>query len=148
MPGFSTCCNEERVAVDGLLQRTCNLVWRACNCYKAGARNLNFELLSRNVDQPRPSIKSAFWLVDEWVRSAFTHFKVLPTGPCGLLPCRGLDVVVEANAATSSTRCSMQKYLRTSGSTVENYGYYKGSGPQTDITTPHLHEIDPVKQHP
>ena len=47
---------------------------------EAGAENLNFELLNRDVDQPYKYV--GIWLVDQWGKIGVKATqKVVPTGP-------------------------------------------------------------------
>ncbi len=73
---------------------------------EAGAENLTFELLNRNVDQPYKF--NATWAIDEWSKiGVHATQRVLSTGPFGDATRRGeFAVVSTATARTSSTRCS------------------------------------------
>src|SRR5262249_23247722 len=47
---------------------------------EAGAENLKFELMNRNVDQPYKFVRS--WIIDRWTKIGVQATqKVLPTGP-------------------------------------------------------------------
>ena len=64
---------------------------------EAGAENLSFEMLNRNVDQPYKYVGT--WLVDEWSKIGVkVTQKVVPTGPWfEAMRTGNFDVVVEAN---------------------------------------------------
>jgi peptide/nickel transport system substrate-binding protein len=112
---------------------------------EAGAENLSFELLNRNVDQPYKFV--GIWLVDEWSKiGVHATQKVVPTGPWFAAMRSGdFDVVVEANCnSIVNPVLDTQKYL-PHDEFVENYGYYKDPV-EADIYDKMLHEIDPVKQ--
>jgi peptide/nickel transport system substrate-binding protein len=112
---------------------------------EAGAENLSFELLNRNVDQPYKFV--GIWLVDEWSKiGVHATQKVLPTGPWFAAMRSGdFDVVVEANCnSIVNPVLDTQKYL-PHDMFVENYGYYKDPV-EEDIYNHMLHEIDPAKQ--
>jgi peptide/nickel transport system substrate-binding protein len=112
---------------------------------EAGAENLSFELLNRNVDQPYKFV--GIWLVDEWSKIGVKATqKVLPTGPW-FAAMRGgdFDVVVEANCnSIVNPVLDTQKYL-PHDEFVENYGYFKDPI-EADIYDKMLHETDPTNE--
>src|SRR6266540_6698060 len=63
---------------------------------EAGAENLSFELLNRNVDQPYKYVGA--WLIDQWSKIGLrVTQRVVPTGPWFEAMRNGdFDVVVEA----------------------------------------------------
>jgi peptide/nickel transport system substrate-binding protein len=112
---------------------------------EAGAENLAFELLNRDVDQPYKYV--AAWLIDEWSKIGL-HItqKVLPTGPWFEAMRKGdFDVVVEAPGyGIVNPPLDVQKFLPESVD-AENYAHY--DDPQVvALYDEMLHEIDPVKQ--
>ena len=112
---------------------------------EAGAENLRFELLNRNVDQPYKYI--AAWVIDEWRKIGLNVTqKVLPTGPFyeGL---RGgnFDVTVDFNCqGVVNPPLDTAKYLPSSVYT-ENYGQYEDPK-SIELYNKMLHEPDPEKQ--
>ncbi len=111
----------------------------------AGADDLTFELLNRNVDQPYKYVGT--WLIDQWSKiGVHATQRVLPTGPW-FAAMRGgnFDVVVEANCnSIVNPVLDAQKYL-PHDKFVENYGYYKDPV-EVDIYAKMLRETDPAKQ--
>jgi peptide/nickel transport system substrate-binding protein len=111
----------------------------------AGAENLSFELLNRNVDQPYKFV--GIWLVDQWSKiGVHATQKIVPTGPWFAAMRSGdFDVVVEANCnSIVNPVLDTQKYL-PHDVFVENYGYYKDPV-EAGIYDKMLHENDPIKQ--
>jgi peptide/nickel transport system substrate-binding protein len=112
---------------------------------EAGAENLTFELLNRNVDQPYKYVGT--WLVDEWSKIGVRATqRVVPTGPW-FEAMRGgnFDVLVEANCnGVVNPVMDTQKYLPRSVYN-ENYGGYEDQE-LVDAYDKMLHETDPAKQ--
>jgi peptide/nickel transport system substrate-binding protein len=112
---------------------------------EAGAENLTFELLNRNVDQPYKYVGT--WLVDEWSKIGVRATqRVVPTGPW-FEAMRGgnFDVLVEANCnGVVNPAMDTQKYLPRSVYN-ENYGGYEDQE-LVDVYDKLLHETDPAKQ--
>src|SRR5436190_2625199 len=112
---------------------------------EAGAENLTFELLNRNVDQPYKYVGT--WLVDEWSKIGVRATqRVVPTGPW-FEAMRGgnFDVLVEANCnSVVNPVLDTQKYLPRSVYN-ENYGGYEDQE-VVDVYDKLLHETDPAKQ--
>ena len=112
---------------------------------EAGAENLTFELLNRNVDQPYKYVGT--WIVDEWSKiGVHATQKVVPTGPW-FEAMRGgnFDVVVEANCnGVVNPVMDTQKYLPRSAFN-ENYGGYEDQD-VVDIYNKMYRETDPVRQ--
>ena len=71
---------------------------------EAGAENLTFELLTRDVDQPYKYV--GIWLIDEWSKIGVkVTQRVLPSGPFIAAQRAGDFAVVQAaNCHASSTR--------------------------------------------
>jgi len=113
---------------------------------EAGAENLSFELLDRNVDQPYKYI--ALWLIDEWSKIGVkVRQKVVPTGPYYETLRKGdFEVAVEGPGhGIVNPLLDVQKELSASV-TSENYGAYED--PEAlDIYNRMLRETDPQKQH-
>ncbi|HEX3863369.1 MAG TPA: ABC transporter substrate-binding protein [Stellaceae bacterium] len=113
---------------------------------EAGAENLSFELLNRNVDQPYKYV--ALWLIDDWSKIGIkVKQRVVPSGPWYEALRNGdFDVSVEAPGhGIVNPLLDVQKQLSASVSN-ENYGGYED--PQAlDIYNRMLHEPDPAKQH-
>jgi peptide/nickel transport system substrate-binding protein len=112
---------------------------------EAGAENLSFELLNRNVDQPYKYI--ATWVIDEWSKIGVkVTQKVLPTGPFfDALRNNAFDVTVDFNCqGLVNPLMDVGKFLPHSVYT-ENYGNYEDQK-DIDLYQALLHETDPVKQ--
>jgi peptide/nickel transport system substrate-binding protein len=112
---------------------------------EAGAENLTFELLNRNVDQPYKYI--ATWVIDEWSKVGLhVTQRVLPTGPFfDALRNNNFDVTVDFNCqGLVNPPMDVGKYLPHSIYT-ENYGNYEDQK-DIDLYQAVLHETDPVKQ--
>ena len=112
---------------------------------EAGAENLSFELLNRNIDQPYKYI--AAFVIDEWSKIGLkVTQKVLPTGPFyeGL---RGgnFDVTVDFNCqGVVNPPIDVGKYLPHSVQS-ENYGNYEDPA-LIEMYQRLLRENDPAKQ--
>jgi peptide/nickel transport system substrate-binding protein len=111
---------------------------------EAGAENLSFELLNRNVDQPYKYI--ATWVIDEWSKIGVkVTQKVLPTGPFfDALRNNAFDVTVDFNCqGLVNPLMDVGKFLPHSVYT-ENYGNYEDQK-DIDLYQAMLHEADPGK---
>jgi peptide/nickel transport system substrate-binding protein len=112
---------------------------------EAGAENLSFELLNRNVDQPYKYV--ATWLIDQWSKVGLhVTQKVVPTGPWFENMRDGnFDVVVEAPGyGIVNPVMDIQKFLPSSVD-AENYARYEDKDAVALYDTM-LHESDPAKQ--
>ncbi|HVH77556.1 MAG TPA: ABC transporter substrate-binding protein [Stellaceae bacterium] len=111
----------------------------------AGAQNLSFELLNRDVDQPYKY--NGTWLIDQWSKIGLhVTQRVVPTGPwfaafrsgdyqAGLIGnCHGIV----------NPLIDVQTYLPASVNSA-NYGYYDDPK-EIQIYDKMLHEPDPAKQ--
>jgi peptide/nickel transport system substrate-binding protein len=111
---------------------------------EAGAENLSFELLNRDVDQPYKYV--GIWLVDQWSKIGLkVTQKVVPTGPWFQAMRSGQYDVVHYPICRSTVNplLDVGAYLPSSD---ENYGFY--DDPQvTEMHDKLLHESDPEKQH-
>jgi len=111
--------------------------------HEAGADNLSFELLNRNVDQPYKYVGT--WLIDQWSKIGLhVTQKVVPTGPWFDSMRKGdFDVVVEAPGyGIVNPVMDIQKFLPVD---AENYARYKDQH-AVDLYQAMLHETDPAKQ--
>jgi peptide/nickel transport system substrate-binding protein len=111
----------------------------------AGAENLSFELLNRNVDQPYKYV--ATWLIDQWSKIGLhVTQKVVPTGPWFENMRDGnFDVVVEAPGyGIVNPVMDIQKFLPSSVD-AENYARYEDKA-AVELYDKMLHASDPVKQ--
>jgi peptide/nickel transport system substrate-binding protein len=111
----------------------------------AGAENLTFELLNRDVDQPFKYIGT--FVVDEWSKiGVHVTQKVVPTGPWFENMRAGtFDVTMEANCqSVVNPVLDVSKYLPHTVFT-ENYGGYEDQA-EIDLYQQMLHEPDPQKQ--
>jgi peptide/nickel transport system substrate-binding protein len=111
---------------------------------EAGAENLSFELLNRNVEQPYKYIALA--LIDDWSKVGLhVTQKVVPSGPWyEALRAGNFDVAVEAPGhGIVNPLLDVQKEL---GASSENYGGYDDKAADA-IYDKMLHEPDPAKQH-
>jgi peptide/nickel transport system substrate-binding protein len=111
---------------------------------EAGAENLSFELLNRDVDQPYKYV--GIWLVDQWSKIGLkVTQKVVPTGPW-FAAMRGGDFAVVHYPICHSVVnpvLDVQPYLPGS---QENMG--GAPDPKTtELYEQLLHETDPTKQH-
>ena len=92
---------------------------------EAGAENLTFELMNRNVDQPYKYV--AIWLIDQWRKVGLNvSQRVLPTGPFyeGLRS-NGFQVALEFNCnSVVNPVLDVSKFL-PHNATTENYGNYE-----------------------
>ncbi|HEX3954395.1 MAG TPA: ABC transporter substrate-binding protein [Stellaceae bacterium] len=92
---------------------------------EAGAENLSFELLNRNVDQPYKYVGT--WLVDEWSKIGLhVTQRMAPTGPWLDGMRRGdFDVALQANCrSVPNPLLDVQPYLPSSVFTA-NYGGFE-----------------------
>ena len=112
---------------------------------EAGAENLEFELLNRDVDQPYKYV--GIWLVDEWSKIGV---KVDAEGRADRPVVRGRAQPAISRsccrpiATASSTRSlDVQPYLPSS--VTENYGNYEDPK-EDELYDKVLHETDPAKQ--
>jgi peptide/nickel transport system substrate-binding protein len=112
---------------------------------EAGADNLSFELLNRDVDQPYKYIGA--FVVDEWSKIGIkVTQKVLPTGPwIESMRTGGFDVTMEANCQSIvNPVLDVTKYLPQKVF-VENYGGYDDDL-EIALYEKMLHEPDALKQ--
>ena len=112
---------------------------------EAGAENLSFELLNRDVDQPYKYV--GIWLVDEWSKiGVHVTQRVLPSGPWIAAERAGeFTVVLQANChAVVNPLMDVQPYLPSSFS-KQNYGNYEDPKEQ-ELYEAALHESDLAKQ--
>jgi peptide/nickel transport system substrate-binding protein len=112
---------------------------------EAGAENLSFEMLNRDVDQPFKYIGT--FVIDEWSKIGLkVTQKVVPTGPWfeGMRT-GNFDVTMEANCqSVVNPVLDVSKYLPHTVFT-ENYGGYEDQA-EIDLYKKMLHEPDPAKQ--
>jgi peptide/nickel transport system substrate-binding protein len=112
---------------------------------EAGAENLSFELLNRDVDQPYKYV--GIWLVDEWSKIGLkVTQRVVPTGPWfDGMRSGNFDVTMEANCqSVVNPVLDVGKYLPHTVFT-ENYGNYEDPT-EIALYEKMLHEPDPTKQ--
>jgi peptide/nickel transport system substrate-binding protein len=112
---------------------------------EAGAENLSFELLNRNVDQPYKYVGT--WLIDQWSKVGLhVTQKVVPTGPWfDNMRSGNFDVVVEAPGyGIVNPLMDIQKFLPASVD-AENYARYEDKD-AVDLYDKMLHETDSGKQ--
>ncbi|MBV9828104.1 MAG: ABC transporter substrate-binding protein [Alphaproteobacteria bacterium] len=112
---------------------------------EAGAENLSFELLNRDVDQPFKYVGT--FVVDEWSKIGLkVTQKVVPTGPwLENMRAGTFDVTLEANCqSVVNPLLDTGKYLPHTMFT-ENYGNYEDPQ-EIDIYNKMLRETDPQKQ--
>ena len=112
---------------------------------EAGAENLSFELLNRDVDQPFKYVGT--FVVDEWSKIGLkVTQKVVPTGPwIENMRTGNFDVTLEANCQSIvNPVLDTAKYLPHTIFT-ENYGNYEDDQ-EIAIYDKMLHEPDPAKQ--
>ena len=112
---------------------------------EAGAENLSFELLNRDVDQPYKFI--GIWLIDQWSKvGVHVTQKVVPSGPWFQAMRTGNFAAVHYPICHSTVNpiLDVQPYLPTSISS-ENYGYYEDPK-EVDLYNKMLHETDPKAQ--
>jgi peptide/nickel transport system substrate-binding protein len=113
---------------------------------EAGAENLSFELLNRNVDQPYKYVGA--WLIDDWSKIGLkVSQRVVPSGPWyDALRSGNFDVAVEAPGhGIVNPLLDVQKELPASVS-GESYGNYEDPK-AVGLYEKMLHETDPAKQH-
>jgi peptide/nickel transport system substrate-binding protein len=112
---------------------------------EAGAENLSFQLLNRDVDQPYKYV--GIWLVDQWAKIGVkVTQKVVPSGPWfqDMRTAQFAAVHYPICHSTVNPVLDVQPYLPTSVSS-ENYGYYEDA-PEVELYDKMLHETDPQKQ--
>ncbi|HTZ36864.1 MAG TPA: ABC transporter substrate-binding protein [Stellaceae bacterium] len=112
---------------------------------EAGAENLSFEMLNRDVDQPFKYVGT--FVVDEWSKIGLKVAQhVVPTGPWfENMRTGNFDVTLEANCqSVVNPLLDVAKYLPHTVFT-ENYGGYEDAA-EIDIYNRMLHETDPAKQ--
>src|SRR5205814_1555980 len=130
MAGFGPDIEKSRVEAKRLLK-------------EAGAENLSFELLNRDVDQPYKYV--GIWLVDQWSKIGVkVTQKVVATGPWfQAMRSAQYDIVhYPICRSTVNPVLDVGAYLPSSD---ENYGFY--DDPQvTAIHDKLLHESDPQKR--
>jgi len=113
---------------------------------EAGAENLSFELLNRNVDQPYKYVGT--WVVDQWSKiGVHATQKVVPTGPWFAAQRSGdFNVNVGANChSVVNPVIDVQPYLPSSVYKAQ-YGYFEDPQ-EVELYDKVLHETDPQKQH-
>ncbi len=112
---------------------------------EAGAENLSFELLNRNIDQPYKYIGA--FVIDEWSKIGLkVNQKVVPTGPFYEAMRGGnFDVTIDFNCqGVVNPPIDVGKYLPHTVQT-ENYGNYEDE-PEIALYQKLLQEGDPAKQ--
>jgi peptide/nickel transport system substrate-binding protein len=112
---------------------------------EAGAEDLSFELLNRDVDQPYKYI--AAFVIDEWSKVGVKAAqKVVPTGPwIETMRSGDFAVTMEANCqSVVNPPLDVAKYLPHSVFT-DNFGGYEDQA-EIDLYNKMLHETDPTKQ--
>ncbi len=113
---------------------------------EAGAENLSFELLNRDVDQPYKYV--GIWLVDQWSKiGVHATQKVQPTGPFQAAQRAGNFSATNYAICHSTVNpvLDVQPYLPHSISS-ENVGFYEDPQ-EVELYNKMLHETDPQKQH-
>jgi peptide/nickel transport system substrate-binding protein len=114
--------------------------------HEAGADNLSFELLNRDVDQPYKYV--GIWLVDQWSKIGVKATqKVLPTGPW-FAAMRSGDFALTHYPICHSTVnpiLDVAPYLPTEIS-AESFGYFSDPD-EVALYDKLLHEPDAQKQH-
>ncbi|MGE3944749.1 MAG: ABC transporter substrate-binding protein [Alphaproteobacteria bacterium] len=132
MAGFWTDIEKSRAEAKRLLK-------------EAGAENLEFELLNRDVDQPYKYV--GIWLVDEWRKIGVKATqRVLPSGPyVATLRAGEFEVNVGANChSIVNPLIDVHPYL-SSSINKQNYGNYED--PKADkLLEDALHETDLDRQ--
>jgi peptide/nickel transport system substrate-binding protein len=112
---------------------------------EAGAENLSFEMLNRDVDQPYKYMGT--FVIDEWSKIGVKATqKVVPTGPwIETMRTGSFDVTLEANCqSVVNPPLDTAKYLPSSVFS-DNYGGYEDQA-EIDLYNKMLHETDPAKQ--
>jgi peptide/nickel transport system substrate-binding protein len=112
---------------------------------EAGAENLSFELLNRNIDQPYKYIGA--FVIDEWSKIGLkVTQKVIPTGPFyDALRTANFDVTVDFNCqGVVNPPIDVSKYLPHTVQ-AENYGNYEDAA-EVELYQKLLQESDPAKQ--
>jgi peptide/nickel transport system substrate-binding protein len=111
---------------------------------EAGAENLSFELLNRDVDQPYKFV--GIWLVDQWSKIGVkVTQKVVPTGPWFQAMRSGDFSVVHYPICHSIVNPVLDVQPFLSGS-AENMGGLPDDH-ENQLYEKLLHETDPKKQH-
>jgi len=112
---------------------------------EAGAENLSFELLNRNIDQPYKYIGA--FVIDEWSKIGLkVTQKVIPTGPFyEALRTANFDVTVDFNCqGVVNPPIDVAKYLPHTVQS-ENYGNYEDAA-EIELYQRLLQQSDPAKQ--
>ena len=112
---------------------------------EAGAENLSFDLLNRDVDQPYKYI--AAFVIDEWSKIGVKATqKVVPTGPwIETMRSGDFAVTMEANCqSVVNPPLDVAKYLPSSVFT-DNFGGYEDPA-EIDLYNKMLRETEPAKQ--
>jgi peptide/nickel transport system substrate-binding protein len=112
---------------------------------EAGAENLSFDLLNRDVDQPYKYI--AAFVIDEWSKIGVKATqKVVPTGPwIETMRSGDFAVTMEANCqSVVNPPLDVAKYLPSSVFT-DNFGGYEDPA-EIDLYNKMLRETDSAKQ--
>ncbi len=112
---------------------------------EAGAENLSFELLNRNVDQPYKF--NGIWAVDEWSKIGLkVTQRVVPTGPWfEAMRSGNFDVTLEGNCQNVvNPLADVGKYLPQSLSNA-NYGRFEDEK-EAALYNQFSREPDPAKQ--
>src|SRR5437764_10025113 len=112
---------------------------------EAGAENLGFEMLNRDVDQPFKYIGT--FVVDEWSKIGVkVTQKVVPTGPWfeGMRS-GNFDVTMEANCQSVVDPLLDVAYYLPHAVAPENYGGYEDQH-EIEMYDRMLHEPDAAKQ--
>ena len=112
---------------------------------EAGAENLSFELLNRNIDQPYKYIGA--FVIDEWSKIGLkVAQKMIPTGPFyEALRTANFDVTVDFNCqGVVNPPIDVAKYLPHTVQS-ENYGNYEDAA-EIELYQRLLQQSDPAKQ--
>jgi peptide/nickel transport system substrate-binding protein len=112
---------------------------------EAGAENLQFELLTRDVDQPYKY--TGIWLIDEWSKVGVkVTQRVMASGPYIAAQRAGDFTVVNGANCHSIVNplVDVHPYLSSSIS-KQNYGNYEDPK-QDELLRLAMHETDPAKQ--
>jgi peptide/nickel transport system substrate-binding protein len=113
---------------------------------EAGAENLSFEVLNRNVDQPYKYVGT--WVVDQWSKiGVHATQNVVPTGPWFAAQRSGdFNINIGANCdSIVNPVIDVQPYLPSSVYKAQ-YGYFEDPK-EVDLYDKVLHETDAAKQH-
>src|SRR6185437_11525373 len=112
---------------------------------EAGAEDLSFELLNRNIDQPYKYIGA--FVIDEWSKIGLkVNQKMIPTGPFyEALRSGNFDVTVDFNCqGVVNPPIDVGKYLPHTVQ-AENYGNYEDAA-ELELYQRLLQESDPANQ--